>query len=72
VIEDDLGLKALAMPLETLHQLGPLHPFRIGRPVVDVGCRHQLSTLRDAGDQRGPEVGAGGVDGGSVAGGTRS
>jgi hypothetical protein len=54
--------------LEALHQVRPLHAGDVGGPVVDVGGRHQLAALRQAGDQHRLEVGAGGVDGGGVAG----
>ncbi len=69
VIENDLGIEAAGMRLETGHQLRTLYAIGIGRPVVDIGRRHQLAALRKAGDQQGFQVGAGGVDGGGVAGG---
>ena len=48
---------------------GPMHAVDVGRPVVDVGRGHQLAALGDAGDQHRLQVGAGGVEGGGVAGG---
>jgi hypothetical protein len=69
VVEDDLGLEALGVLQEALHQLGALHAVDVGRPVVHLGGRHQLAALRDAGDQQRMQVGPGRVDGGGVAGG---
>ena len=68
VVEDDLGVEALGVLQEALHQVRALHAVDVGRPVVDVGGGHQLAALRDAGDQHRLEVGAGGVDRGGVAG----
>ena len=48
---------------------GPWTPIGVGRPVVDVGGGHELAALGEAGDEHGFQVGAGGVDGGGVAGG---
>jgi hypothetical protein len=61
VIGDHLGFKALGMPAEALHEIGALHAFGVGRPVVDVGGGHQLAALRDTGDQHRPEVRARGI-----------
>jgi hypothetical protein len=47
---------------------GPCTPVGVGRPVVDLGGGHQLAALGQAGDEQGLEVGAGGVDGGGIAG----
>ena len=69
VIEDDLGLEALGVLLEARHQVGALHAVGVGRPVVDVGRRHQLPALREAGDQHRLEVRARRVYCGGVAGG---
>mmetsp|Transcript_42323 Transcript_42323/g.99391 ORF Transcript_42323/g.99391 Transcript_42323/m.99391 type:complete len:275 (-) Transcript_42323:708-1532(-) len=68
VIEHDLRLEALGVLLEALHQLRALHAHHVGRPVVDFGGRHQLAALGHAGDQRGLQVGAGGIDRRGVAG----
>jgi hypothetical protein len=46
-----------------------MHAGDVGRPVVDLGGGHQLAALGHAGDQHRVQVGAGGVDGGGVAGG---
>ena len=62
VVEHDLGVEALGVLQEALHQVGALHAVDVGRPVVDVGRRHQLAALRDAGDQHRLQVGARGVD----------
>ncbi len=51
LVEHELGLEALGMLLEARHQLGALDAESIGGPVVDVGGRHQLATLRKAGDE---------------------
>jgi hypothetical protein len=69
VVEDHLGVEALGVLLEARHQLGALHAVGVGRPVVHFGGGHQLAALGDAGDEHGLQVGAGGVDGGGVAGG---
>jgi hypothetical protein len=69
VVEDDLGVEALGVLLEARHQVGALHAVGVGRPVVHVGGGHQLAALGQAGDQQRLQVGAGGVDGGGVAGG---
>ncbi len=67
VVEHDLGVKALGVREETRHQVGALDAVVVGGPVVDLGGRHQLAALREAGDQHRLEVGAGGVDGSGVA-----
>ena len=69
VVEHDLGVEALGVLQEALHQVRALHAVDVGRPVVDVGRRHQLAALRDAGDEHRLQVGARGVDRGGVAGG---
>jgi hypothetical protein len=68
VVEDDLGVEALGVLLEARHQVGALHAVGVGRPVVHVGGGHQLAALGQAGDEQRLQVGAGGVDGGGVAG----
>jgi hypothetical protein len=55
--------------LEALHQFGALHAHHVGRPVVDLGGRHQLAALRHAGDQHRLQVGTCRIDGGGVTGG---
>ena len=68
VVKHDLGLETLRVLQKALHQLRPLHAVDVGRPVVDVGRRHQLTALGDAGDQQRAEVGARRIDGCGVAG----
>jgi hypothetical protein len=53
--------------LKALHQVGAHHAVDVGRPVVDVGRRHQLAALCHAGDQHRLEVGSRGVHRGGVA-----
>jgi hypothetical protein len=50
------------------HQVGPLDAIGVGRPVVDIGRRHQLAALGQAGDQHRFQVGASGIDRGGVTG----
>ena len=69
VLVEDLGIEALGMATEALHQLRPLHTLGVGGPVVDVGGRHELPALGEPGDEHGFEVGARGVHCGGVAGG---
>ena len=69
VVEHDLGVEALGVLAGSAASgRGPCTPVDVGRPVVDVGGRHQLAALRDAGDQHRLQVGARGIDGGGVAG----
>ena len=68
VVEHDLGVETLGVLLEALHQVGSHHAVDVGGPVVDIGRRHQLAALRDAGDQHRLEVRSGGIDGGGIAG----
>ncbi|MPN39126.1 hypothetical protein SDC9_186653 [bioreactor metagenome] len=68
MVEDDFGVEAGGVLLETLHQFRSLHAVGVGRPVVDFGGGHQLAPLGHAGDQHRFEVGACGVNGGGVAG----
>ena len=51
VVEDDFGLEALGVFLKSHHQIRTLHAICVRWPIVDVGGRHQLATLREAGDQ---------------------
>jgi hypothetical protein len=60
--------EAFGVALEARHELRALHAVGVGRPVVDFGGGHQLAALGHAGDQHRFQVGAGGVDGGRVAG----
>ena len=68
VVEHNLGLEALGVLQKTLHQFRALHAVDVGRPVVYFGGGHELAALGDACHQHGAQVGAGGVDGGGVAG----
>ncbi len=68
VVEHHLGLEALCVLQEALHQFGALYAVHVRRPVVHFRRRHQLATLGHAGHQQRVEVGARGVDGGRVAG----
>ena len=52
LIEDDLGLEALGMLLESRHQLRALDAHGIGRPVVDFGRGHELAALRETRDEQ--------------------
>ena len=70
VVEHDLGFEAFGVGLEPLHEIGALYTFGIGGPIVHVGGGHQLPALGDAGDQDWVEVGACGIDGGGITGGT--
>ncbi len=68
VIENHFGVEALRMGQEARHQLGALYTLRIGRPVVDVGRRHQLSALGETGHQHRFQVGACGIHRSRVSG----
>ena len=69
LVENHFGAEAFGMGKEARHQFRALYAFGVGGPVVDFGGGHQLSALLDTGDDDGLEVGAGGIDGGGVAGG---
>ena len=58
LVEDDFGFEALGVLLEARHELRPLNAVGIGRPVVDIGGRHELATLRKTGDEHRFQVGA--------------
>ena len=70
VIEDELGLETLGVLLEPRHQVGAHYAVEIGGPVVDLGGRHQLPALREAGDDDRSEIGSRGVYCRGVAGGS--
>ena len=70
VIEDELGLETLGVLLEPCHQVGAHYAVEIGGPVVDLGGRHQLPALREAGDDDRSEIGSRGVYCRGVAGGS--
>ena len=67
MVIDDLGVEALRMAQHSVHQLGSLQTFDITRPIVDVGCGHQLSTLFDASDHNRVKIGTRRIDGGRIA-----
>ena len=68
VVEHHLRVEALGVLEEALHQVGSHDAVDVGGPVVDVGRRHQLAALRDAGDEHRLQVGARGIDRCRVAG----
>jgi hypothetical protein len=70
LVEDHRRLEALGVLLEAGHEVRPLHAVGVRGPVVDVGGRHQLPALREAGDEHRFEVGARRVYCGGVAGGS--
>ena len=72
VVEDDLRVESFGVLKETLHQLRALDAGHVGGPVVDIGGRHQLPALCNAGDEHGLEVGARGVQRCRVAGRARA
>jgi hypothetical protein len=69
VIEDDFGVEALGVRFKAGHQFRALHAVGIGGPIVDIGGGHQLAALGHAGDHHRFQIGAGGIDGGGIAGG---
>ena len=50
------------------HEFRTLESVPASGPVVHVGRGHQLATLLEAGDEKGLEIGPGGVNGGAVTG----
>ena len=66
VIVDHFGVEALRVSQHAIHEFRALQAFDITRPVVDIGCRHQLTALFDARDHDRIEVGARRVNGRSV------
>jgi len=69
VVKHDVGLETLGMRLKPLHQVGPLDPIDIGRPIVDLGCGHELAALGHARDQQRLQIGPGRIHRGGVSGG---
>jgi hypothetical protein len=69
VVEDDLRVETLRMPLKTLHEIRAQHAVHVARPVVHLGGGHELAALVETGDGHGLEVGARGVYGQGIAGG---
>ena len=68
VVVNHLGAEALGVGEKARHQIRPLHAVGIGRPVVHFGGVHQLAAVRQAGNQRRLQIGAGGVNGGGITG----
>ena len=66
-IKDNLGIKALSLFEQVLHQLRSFNTVDRARPVVHFSGCHQLTALLHAGDQQGLEIGTGSVDGCRVA-----
>ena len=62
-------VEAFGVLAEALHEIRALHAVGIGRPVVDVGRRHQLAALRDAGNQHRLQIRTSGVHRRGIAGG---
>ncbi|MNZ74204.1 hypothetical protein D3C78_926480 [compost metagenome] len=69
VVVDDLGGEAFGVLAHAFHERGAGQAFDVAGPVVDFGGGGQLAAGLQAGDQQRVEVGAGGIDGGSIAGG---
>ncbi len=69
VVAHEARSKARGVRFQARHQVGAEHALRVARPVVHLGSGHQLAAFFQTGKQHGREVGAGGVDGGGVAGG---
>ena len=68
MVKHDFRIETLGMLQQALHQVRALHAHRVAGPVFHVRGGHQLAALFHAGDQHRVQVGAGGVDGGAVAG----
>ena len=66
---DHLGADVLGLGLHLLHQPGALDHLGEARVVFDVGGDGQLAAGGQAADQHRVQQGAGGIDGGGVAGG---
>ena len=49
MVIDDFSAKTLCVRQKSHHQLGALNAFIVGGPVVDIGGRHQLTALFNAG-----------------------
>jgi hypothetical protein len=68
VVGDDLGLEALGMFLEALHEIRTLDAVGVSRPVVDVRRRHELAALRNTSQHNWAQIGARSINGGGVTG----
>ena len=62
MVVDHLGVEAFCVCGKALHQFGSLDAGRVRWPVIDLGGRHQLPTLRKPGDEYGIKIGAGGIN----------
>ena len=71
VVEYDLRVETFRVPAHAVHQGGSLKVLHVAGPIVDIGGRHQLASLLEAGDQERRTIGAGRIDGGRVTRGTR-
>ena len=56
VIIHNFCVVSLHVLQHAVHQFGTLQSFDITRPVIDIGRRHQLTALFDAGDDNGLEI----------------
>ena len=72
MVKDDFGVEALGVGLKPLHQFGALYAVHVSRPVVHISRCHELTALRDAGNEDRVEVGAGRINGCAVTGWTRA
>ena len=69
-VADQLGAHVLGLGAHLVHQPGALDHVGEARIVLHVGGDGQLAAGLHARDQHGLQQGAGGVDGGGVAGGS--
>ena len=70
LVEHDFSIETFGVFLEALHQGGTLYPGEIGWPIVHVGRGHELAARGEAGEQHGLQIGARGIHGRRIAGGT--
>ncbi len=69
VVGDELGAEALGLGAHAVHEVGAHDAVLEAGEVLDLGRVHQRATGRDGAlEDEGGEVGAGGIDGGGVAG----
>jgi hypothetical protein len=61
VVEHHLGVEAFGVLGHATHEVGALQALDVAGPVVDVGRRHELAALGEAGDEGRLEVRASGV-----------
>ena len=72
VVVNYFSIEALRMAQHAIHELWPLQAFNVTRPVIHIGCRHQLATLFDPGDDDRIKIGTGRVHGSCVSGWSRA